>query len=376
MNLLANLESFNNDQKIITYNQSTTDIINAIIKQHQRDLREYDKLFYFFNEGNFNATAKKVFNYLKNNIKYVIEPDHLQTVKTPSAILATGKTTGSDCKNYSLFFAGVLDAVRRNTGENFDLSYRFASYDGSNVPEHVFVVINPGSENEIWCDAVLNNFNQKKQPNYYKDKKIKNMALMALSGVNTQPKMDGVLDIVQGASGLIPGGQSVASLVGLVSGLFAGHSDSYLLDHAIMDSDWNKAMGIFFTWYQTVGFDQTKKPWSKIGKDQGVTVGVPQPFASVPRYEWMPLIWQKTQNKDLAILINEAIKQGKLDKKYFINSKGVMAPESSLLTSLFGGGASSTTPGAPGASSGISTPLIIGGVAAAAVIGFLIFKKK
>jgi len=63
------------------------------------------------------------------------------------------------------------------------LSFRFAGYnDFSNNLEHVFCVINPNKNNEIWCDAVLPNFNQKKQPSIYKDKNI-NMALVALSGI-------------------------------------------------------------------------------------------------------------------------------------------------------------------------------------------------
>jgi len=54
---------------------------------------------------------------------------------------------------------------------------------------------------------------------------------------------------------------------------------------------------------------------------------------------------------------------------------------SSLIKNLFGGG--STTPGQPGqpgqpgaTGGGISTTLIIGGVAVAGLIAFLIFKKK
>jgi hypothetical protein len=40
----------------------------------------------------------------------------------------------------------------------------------------------PGTKKEIWIDPVLARFNEKRQPSFYKDKKIK-MALIALSGV-------------------------------------------------------------------------------------------------------------------------------------------------------------------------------------------------
>jgi hypothetical protein len=389
MNLLSQLDSFKNNQRIISYNQTTNDIINAILRQHNKCFSEYDKLYSYFDGGDYVDTAKKIFKYLKENVKYEIEPDNLQTVKTPSAILATGKTTGSDCKNFSLFFAGILDAFRRNTGQKFELAYRFASYDGTNTPEHVFVVINPDTDNEIWCDAVLNYFNEKKEPNYFKDKKIKNMALMALSGINDrQPQMNGVLDFLKkgneqvdilnkktsgvvdvltaGASAIPVFGSSISALVGLVSGLFAGHSDSYILDTAIISRDWDKAMGVFFSWYQQVGFDETKKPWTKRGTSQGIKQEVPQPFMSVSRAEWMPLIWEQNKNRDLATLINEGIRQGKIDQKYFINSKNEMAAEPTTLSNLFGGGGTST-------GGGISMPLILGG---AALVAFLIFKKK
>ena len=62
MNLLSHLDSFKNNQNIITYNQSTTDIINAILRQHNKSANDYDKLYYFFDEGNFYDTSKKVFN--------------------------------------------------------------------------------------------------------------------------------------------------------------------------------------------------------------------------------------------------------------------------------------------------------------------------
>jgi len=389
MNLLSQLDSFKNNQRIISYDQSTNDIINAILRQHNKCFTEYDKLYNYFDGGNFENTAKKVFKYLKDNVKYEIEPNNLQTVKTPAAILATGKTTGSDCKNFSLFFAGILDAYRRNTGEKFDIAFRFASYDGTNTPEHVFVVINPNSDNEIWCDAVLNYFNEKREPNYYKDKKIKNMALMALSGIDNKKQINGIFDflnkgtdfvnkqssgltnVLTSATSAIPVfGSSISTLVNLVSGLIPGHSDSYILDIAFANKQWDKALGVFFTWYQQVGFDNSKKPWLHTGTSGGLAPEVPEPYISMRRIDWLPIIWQNTKNSSLAQLINEAISQGLLDKKYFINSKNEMASESGGLTSLFGG---SSTSADGKTSSNYTIPLIIGG---AAIIAFIMFKKK
>ena len=118
----------------------------------------------------------------------------MQILRSPSAILASN-IVGIDCKGYATFANGVMDAYRRNTGKNFDVYYRFASYDPfDSTPQHVFAVINENGV-EYWIDPVLDQFDEKKQPYYFKDKKIKNMALVAMSGINK------VGDIVDAGNG-------------------------------------------------------------------------------------------------------------------------------------------------------------------------------
>lgn len=181
--LLAQLQPFANNEVLIVDDHSVGDIIGAILDTHNKYKDQYDHIYTYFVGSTPEETAKNVFNYLKANVKYNIEPEDLQTVKSPAAIIATGNS-GSDCKNYALFIAGVLDAYRRNEYENFDLYYRFASYDiGDETPQHVFAVMVIDGQ-EIWIDPVLSYFNQKKIPYFYKDKKIKQMALVALSGID------------------------------------------------------------------------------------------------------------------------------------------------------------------------------------------------
>lgn len=181
-NILMSLPPFQNEKQVIIYDQSAGDIINAIVSSFKKNKNEYDKIFSFFAGNNEVETAENVFNFLKKNVRYVIEDEDNQLIKTPAAIIATGKT-GSDCKNYALFIAGVMDAYRRNEGVDFPLSFRFASYKNDKTPQHVFVVLYPGSNEEIWIDPVLNYFDQKVYPYYFKDKKITNMALSSLGGI-------------------------------------------------------------------------------------------------------------------------------------------------------------------------------------------------
>jgi hypothetical protein len=95
--------------------------------------------------------------------------------------------TGADCKSYASFINGVMSSLNKKGIFKVPLAYRFASYRyDTKEPQHVFSVLYPGTNNEIWVDPVLPKFDQRKEPVFIKDKKIK-MALIAMSGTATQP---------------------------------------------------------------------------------------------------------------------------------------------------------------------------------------------
>ena len=182
--LLHRLSPFQHKKDILVHNQSVGDIMSGILQTHDRYAPEYDKICKYFAGGTSKDIGSKIWHFLRSNVDYVIEKEDNQLLKSPSAILATGKTTGSDCKNLSLFTGGILSALNRK-GYKINWCYRFSSYQLLNkLPQHIFVVINPGTADEIWIDAVLPKFNWHKQYYYKIDKKVKDMALVALSGMD------------------------------------------------------------------------------------------------------------------------------------------------------------------------------------------------
>ena len=179
--ILGKLTPFLNQQNVVVENQGVNDIISGILDTHNKYVEEYDKIYPYFIGKDLYETSKNIFDFLKKNVPYYIESNELQFLKSPSSIISTP----SDCKSYALFSCGVLDAIKRNTGEDFDILYRFASYDPfDKVPQHVFCVVR-GEGEEFWIDPVLNKFDEKKQPYFFKDKNINNMSLVGLSGVNS-----------------------------------------------------------------------------------------------------------------------------------------------------------------------------------------------
>ena len=189
---MGKVSPFLGKKEIVVANQDTVDIIDALIKNHYKYSNEYNKIFRYFDGGNVEETAFNVWNFLKEEFKYNIEPEEMQILRSPAAILASN-IVGIDCKGYATFANGVMDAYRRNTGKDFEVYYRFASYDAfDNTPQHVFAVVKD-KENEFWIDPVLEQFDEKKQPYYYKDKKIKKMALVAMSGIQDNSNYNDII---------------------------------------------------------------------------------------------------------------------------------------------------------------------------------------
>jgi hypothetical protein len=184
--LLEKLPPFTNTSRLIESRQSVKDIIREVLEAHSIFAADYDLIALDFACQSPIQTARALFNFCKQNIRYKIEPEARQTTKSPGAILALGDTIGGDCKHYAGFIGGVLDALNR-AGCKISWNYRFASYDMFDpTPQHVFIVVKDQGQ-EIWVDPVLDSFNQRLQPYHTPiDRKPKTsiMPLFRLSGVN------------------------------------------------------------------------------------------------------------------------------------------------------------------------------------------------
>jgi hypothetical protein len=180
----AKLTPLQGKEVTINSNQSTMDIIRGIIDTHKKYESEYDRIADFFYDKDVEQICKNIYDFLKQNVPYVIENSKKQYLRSPSAILDFG--TGADCKSYSLFSNGILAALNRKYNIGYNVYYRFAGYSNNKSLEHVFSVVN-SKYGEKWIDPVLNYFNSReKTPTFTLDKKVKNMALVQISGIPKQ----------------------------------------------------------------------------------------------------------------------------------------------------------------------------------------------
>lgn len=176
------LPPFRNEKILIKQRQGTNDIIREIVKTHELYETDYDKIYPLFDTGNIRETAQTIWNFLKYNLVYNEESGEEQSVKSPSAILHPGENI--DCKHYSLFAGGVLDAIKANYDEPWTWCYRFATdKKHTDEPTHVFVVVFDKGR-EIWIDPCLLTFDYHKNWNFYIDKQP--MSLVRISGTTAQ----------------------------------------------------------------------------------------------------------------------------------------------------------------------------------------------
>jgi hypothetical protein len=181
--LLGKLTPFSNQRRLLINEQQVKDIVFAMLEAHKTYASEYDKISDNFYSGSAVQTAKKIFQFLKKNIKYTVDSEASQKIMSPSAIISIGK---NDCKNYALFIVGILDSLRRKGYFTNKVFYRFASYRLlDEIPHHTFAVVIDDQGNEIFVDPVLSTFNERKTY-FHKIDKSPKMSLYSVSGIFTK----------------------------------------------------------------------------------------------------------------------------------------------------------------------------------------------
>jgi hypothetical protein len=185
------------DKKTIN-NQTTADIIQQVLTQHELNKNDARKIAHLFDYGNVYATSQAIWDFLKYKVPYKVEPSSFQSTKTLSRFIydAKNNTGKNDCKHFSNFTGAILDAL------GYSFKYRFAGYSSySKNPTHVYVVAYDDSNNEILIDAVINGFDLEKPFKIKIDKKPsnkKNMSLYSLSGIDENEEIGNIFKKAKG----------------------------------------------------------------------------------------------------------------------------------------------------------------------------------
>lgn len=181
--------------------QNVYEIVDSIKRNHDQERDVYDTFSKNFWKGNVKETGKSLFSFLKDRVKYDIEPESDQTVKTPGRLLQDGR---GDCKHYASFIVGVCDSLNRH-GLPIKARYRFVSDMPGREIHHVFAVIEEPGGKQYWVDPVIGRFDQR--PKFFNTKDVQ--MISKLSGFDTKNNLDKVpynMGIVAGLQILSPTG--------------------------------------------------------------------------------------------------------------------------------------------------------------------------
>lgn len=114
--------------------------------------------------GTVDEKCESIFCYLIEHVKYQVDADGVQYIKSPARLLADGI---GDCKSFTMFIACCLNCL------GIKHIIRFVNFDGGNQYTHVYPVAIDERGNEIILDACEKDLNGVILYNYARDYKKK-----------------------------------------------------------------------------------------------------------------------------------------------------------------------------------------------------------
>jgi hypothetical protein len=148
-------------------NADTRDIINALARILPAATKQAEQFTFLRKTGDPINDALTVGRYVQNNFTYIKDGLLEQNIKTPGAMLAT--KTG-DCKSFALFIAAVLSSWKYKNG------LRFAGYNGSGQPTHVYNFILTNENKMFTFDACLPGLQESQNATLIEDMQVNHIA--------------------------------------------------------------------------------------------------------------------------------------------------------------------------------------------------------
>lgn len=152
----------------------TADIMKEVFDCYREKRDQLKDFAPYLQKGTIYETCRAIWQFVKSNIRYKVDPIGQQWVKTPARLF---EDKVGDCKSFSVFIASCL----YNLGING--MFRFVSFNNSPLPTHVYVIV-PYKGRMIKIDAVLPWFDKEKPYRYKHDYNMTEIS--RLSGIGEQ----------------------------------------------------------------------------------------------------------------------------------------------------------------------------------------------
>jgi len=167
-------------------NGGNSDIIKTFFARYNEAMEQGKKIAPFFQKKSFAESCFLVWNFVKYNIKYEVDPEGTQLIQLPSYLLNTSRK--GDCKSKTLLCAAIISNFNFN-GKRPIVTIIFTNYEDIKSYTHVYMSAKLDDQ-EFIVDPVYFDFNKQKP---YFSKKIYTMEINSVSGFGeaTQEEING-----------------------------------------------------------------------------------------------------------------------------------------------------------------------------------------
>jgi len=163
---------------ILSYeNAITGDIIDTLNKCFPSAKKDVLLFAENFRSNNIYDSAFNVWKFVRENVHYKRDPDGIQVIQHPPALIRRGlmDNGGGDCKSMSLTISSILSSLGAK-----NVKLRYVSFKPDLVPTHVYTIFEYHNR-MVPVDSVLNKFDYEKPYTYKIDYP---MNVYQLSGIS------------------------------------------------------------------------------------------------------------------------------------------------------------------------------------------------
>jgi hypothetical protein len=408
--------TFDGKNRTVVKNGKTEDIIAALIAAVPQAVQQFTNTKTTPYTGDLLKDANAACMYVRDRVKYKADGFNFQDIQFPGRMF--NDTKQADCKSFS------LAALANLLSKGYNGGFRFASYRPNKVPTHVYIYVLDKNGKKYTFDPCIKNLKESNKATYIIDMNVRYLSepIVEIAGreerrarrqerrENRQERREERQENRQErredrkerrASGdkpkavprvaLAPGRGAFLGLVALnFRGLATRLDKAIKKDSKKVQDFWNKLGGDFSKLKQSVDNNKGKKP---LFGAKGVNgLGTYEDYY-LGTYEDYYLGLEPTTTAAAAataspilLALKKLLENLKIED--VVDAAGKIVPllkpdEAAATTPIDETGegfeASDPEPGAKKVSSGASfapSPLLIGGVAAAGILVYLLTKKK
>ena len=177
--MIYNLPAYKKKFVLSYENAITGDIIDTLNKCFPSAKKDVLLFAENFRSSNIYDSAFNVWKFVRENVQYKRDPDGIQVIQHPPALIRRGMLNngGGDCKSMSLTISSILSSLGAK-----NVKLRYVSFKPDLVPTHVYTIFEYQGR-MVPVDSVLNKFDYEKPFTYKIDYP---MNVYQLSGVSDE----------------------------------------------------------------------------------------------------------------------------------------------------------------------------------------------